>query len=38
MMSVTSGEILYCREEFRREDTPSGLAFSTVGVAPVLDG
>ena len=37
MMSVTSGETLYCRKEFRRVDTPSGLASSTVGVAPVLD-
>ena len=37
MMSVTSGETLYCRKECRRVDTPSGLASSTVGVAPVLD-
>jgi len=37
MMSVTSGEMLNCWKEFRRVDTPSGLASSIVGVAPVLD-
>ena len=37
MMSVTSGETLHCQKEFRRVDTPSGLASSTVGVTPVLD-
>ena len=36
MMSVTSGETLYCWKEFRGVDT-SGLASSMVGVAPVLD-
>ena len=36
MMSVTSGEMLNCRKEFRRVDTPSGLASSIVGVALVL--
>lgn len=36
-MSVTSGETLNCRKEFRRVDTPLGLASSVVGVAHVLD-
>ena len=36
-MSVTFGETLNCRKEFRRVDTPSGLVSSIVGVAPVLD-
>lgn len=37
MMSMTSGEMLNCQKEFRRVDTPSGLAYSIVGVEPVLD-
>ena len=37
MMSATYEEMLNCRKEFRRVDTPSGLASSIVGVAPVLD-
>jgi len=37
MMPVTSGEMLNYRKEFRRVDTPSGLASSIVDVATVLD-